>query len=130
MICIDQLSLTFFIFRDSDLLDDESLEAEHPEDVLTQPDFIAEIPELFIYVCCLGEHVTCDSGMPLQLEEISSVGAEAFELPIVPDHADLVDEEYRPGIDGHASVKTLRINLKCSWNLYRAIYFSTFFYIA
>ena len=54
---------------------------------------ITEIPELLVYVKGLGGHIHQNMIMSLELEEIPDLRLEKLVIPVIPNHAHLIQQE-------------------------------------
>lgn len=58
---------------------------------------VTQVPDLLIHVKRLAEQVYFDLELPLEFEPVPDGRVELLEVPVIPDHADLVDEQHAAG---------------------------------
>lgn len=70
---------------------------ENPEFLFDKVHFIRKVTDFLVNIKSLGEQIDSDFTVALELEPVPDLGVEVFEIAVVPDHADFINEENRVG---------------------------------
>lgn len=54
---------------------------------------VTQVPDLLVHIECLTEQVDLDLELPLEFEPVPNRRVEFLKVTVIPDHADLVDEQ-------------------------------------
>jgi hypothetical protein len=94
-------------FRDIQEFQNPFAIGEDPEFLLQKEHFIRQLPELLINVKILGSHDDLHMTVSLKFEPVSDLRLEVFEISIIPDHTDFIDNQ--EGVRGELIESDLRV---------------------
>lgn len=73
--------------------EDTTAKSPDPEKRFNQVHLITEVTDFLVYVKGLRSHYNRQMVMTLELEEITDSGIKIFEASVVPNHADLINDD-------------------------------------